>query len=125
MTSDSNNLIVTLSGPNQPGIVHAITGALLRVNADIAESKQFDSPHSGTFFMRVQFSTECSVQDTQVAIADVVEQYDMDAQVYDAAVKTRTLIMVSKDGRTMNELLFQQHAGRSEEHTSELKSRGH
>src|SRR5699024_5579932 len=111
MTSASNNLIVTLSCPNQPGIVHALTGALLKVHADIAESQQFDSPHSGTFFMRVQFSTDCSVADTQTAIADVVKQYDMQARVYDAAVKTRTLIMVSKDGRTMNELLFQQHAG--------------
>jgi len=111
MTSGSNSLIVTLSGPNQPGIVHAITGALLNVNADIAESQQFDSPHSGTFFMRVQFTTDCTVADTEAAIADVVEQFDMDANVYDAAVKTRTLIMVSKDGRTMNELLFQQHSG--------------
>lgn len=111
MVTGTNSLIVTLSCPNKPGIVHAITGALLEVNADISESQQFDSPNSGTFFMRVQFATDASVQDTQKAIADVVAEFDMDAHVYDAAVKTRTLIMVSKDGRTMNELLFQQHAG--------------
>src|SRR5699024_9473935 len=85
--------------------------ALLNVGADISESQQFDSPNSGTFFMRVQFSTEATVQDTQDAIAGVVNEFGMEARVYDAAVKTRTLIMVSKDGRTMNELLFQQHAG--------------
>src|SRR5699024_4729191 len=45
------------------------------------------------------------------AIATVVETFNMAANVYDAAEKTRTLIMVSKDGRTMNELLFQQHSG--------------
>ncbi|NWN88881.1 MAG: formyltetrahydrofolate deformylase [Micrococcaceae bacterium] len=111
MATDTNSLIVTLSCPNQPGIVHAITGALLNVGADISESQQFDSPNSGTFFMRVQFSTEATVQDTQDAIAGVVNEFGMEARVYDAAVKTRTLIMVSKDGRTMNELLFQQHAG--------------
>jgi formyltetrahydrofolate deformylase len=111
MSTRSNNLIVTLSCPNQPGIVHAITGALLKINADISESKQFDSPHSGTFFMRVQFTTDATVAQTQAAIADVVKEFDMEACVYDAAVKTRTLIMVSKDGRTMNELLFQQQAG--------------
>lgn len=111
MTTGRNSLIVKLSCPNQPGIVHALTGALLEVNADISESQQFDSPSTGTFFMRVQFTTDATVADTEAAIAKVVEEFDMDANVYDANVKTRTLIMVSKDGRTMNELLFQQHAG--------------
>src|SRR5699024_10414608 len=111
MVTGTNNLIVTLSCKNQPGIVHAITGALLKVGADISESQQFDSPNSGTFFMRVQFATDSTVEKTQEAIADVVEQFSMDARVHDAAAKTRTLIMVSKDGRTMNELLFQQHSG--------------
>ena len=111
MVTGKNSLIVTLSCPNQPGIVHAITGALLKVGANISESQQFDSPNTGTFFMRVQFSTDATVEETEEAIADVVEQFEMDAHVYDSARKTRTLIMVSKDGRTMNELLFQQHAG--------------
>lgn len=111
MVTGTNSLIVTLSCTNQPGIVHAITGALLNVGADISESQQFDSPNSGTFFMRVQFATNSTVEQTQEAIAGVVEEFDMDAKVYDAAAKTRTLIMVSKDGRTMNELLFQQHSG--------------
>ena len=111
MPTGNNSLIVKLSCPNQPGIVHAITGALLKVDANISESQQFDSPNTGTFFMRVQFTTDANVADTEAAIADVVEEFDMDASVYDANAKTRTLIMVSKDGRTMNELLFQQHAG--------------
>lgn len=111
MTTGRKSLIVKLSCPNQPGIVHALTGALLEVNADISESQQFDSPSTGTFFMRVQFTTDATVADTEAAIAKVVEEFDMNANVYDANVKTRTLIMVSKDGRTMNELLFQQHAG--------------
>lgn len=111
MTSDNHSLIVTLSCPNQPGIVHAITGALLKVGANISESQQFDSPNSGTFFMRVQFTTDATIEETEQAIADVVEEFDMEATVYDAAAKTRTLIMVSKDGRTMNELLFQQRSG--------------
>lgn len=111
MVTGTNSLIVTLSCQNQPGIVHAITGALLNVGADISESQQFDSPNSGTFFMRVAFSTDATVDDTETAIVDVVEEFAMDARVYDAAQKTRTLIMVSKDGRTMNELLFQQHSG--------------
>src|SRR5690625_2099564 len=101
MPSRTNNLIVTLACPNQPGIVHAITGALLSVGADISESQQFDSPNSGTFFMRVRFSADATVEQTEESLADVVEQFQMDVKVYDAASKTRTLIMVSKHGRTM------------------------
>lgn len=111
MATGHNSLIVTLSCPNQPGIVHAITGALLTVNADISESQQFDSPNTGTFFMRVQFTTDATVDQTKTALTDVANTFNMQLDVYDAAVKTRTLIMVSKDGRTMNELLFQQHSG--------------
>ena len=84
MTTGRKSLIVKLSCPNQPGIVHALTGALLEVNADISESQQFDSPSTGTFFMRVQFTTDATVADTEAAIAKVVEEFDMDANVYDA-----------------------------------------
>src|SRR5699024_7271083 len=103
MVTGKNSLIVTLSCKNQPGIVHAITGALLEVNADISEAQQFDSPNSGVYFMLVQFATDCKVEQTQQAIATVVETFNIDDNVYDDAEKTRTLIMVSKDGRTMNE----------------------
>src|SRR5699024_578503 len=109
MVTGKNSLIVTLSCKNQPGILHAITGALLEVNPDISESQQFDSHIRCVIFMRVQFATDCTVEQTQQAIATVVETFNLDANFYDAAEKTRTLIMVSKDGRTMNELLFQQH----------------
>ena len=56
-------LVLTLSCPNRKGIVHAVTGALLEVDADITESQQFDSPDTGTFFMRVEFHSPTAVQE--------------------------------------------------------------
>lgn len=104
-------MVLTLSCPNQKGIVHAVTGALLSVDADITESQQFDSPDTGYFFMRVEFHTSEDIDQVESALEPVKEQFDMDLGVWEASRRTRTLVMCSKDGRTLNDLLFQQRAG--------------
>lgn len=104
-------LVLTLSCPNRKGIVHAVTGALLEVDADITESQQFDSPDTGTFFMRVEFHSPTAVQEVRAALEPVREQFGMDLGLWEASRRTRTLVMCSKDGRTLNDLLFQQRAG--------------
>ncbi len=104
-------LVLTLSCPNRKGIVHAVTGALLEVDADITESQQFDSPDTGTFFMRVEFHSPTAMQEVRAALEPVREQFGMDLGLWEASRRTRTLVMCSKDGRTLNDLLFQQRAG--------------
>lgn len=104
-------LVLTLSCPNRKGIVHAVTGALLEVDADITESQQFDSPDTGTFFMRVEFHSPTAVHEVRAALEPVREQFGMDLGLWEASRRTRTLVMCSKDGRTLNDLLFQQRAG--------------
>lgn len=103
--------ILALSCSNRPGIVHAVTGALLEVDADITKSQQYDSPDTGTFFMRVEFTSPHSAHEAEAALEPVREEFQMDLSVYDSQRKTRTLLMCSKDGRTLNDLLFQQRAG--------------
>ena len=110
-SATEKTLILTLSCTNRPGIVHAVSGALLEVGADITESQQYDSPDTGSFFMRVQFTTSATAEATQEVLAPVREKFDMNLTVNDSLRKTRTLIMCSKDGRTLNDLLFQQRAG--------------
>lgn len=110
-TAGSKHLILTLSCPNKRGIVHAITGGLLEVNGNITESQQFDSPDTGTFFMRVEFTTDSSAEEVENVLSKVKDEFDMELAVHDAQRKTRTIIMCSKDGRTLNELLFQKQAG--------------
>ncbi|XNS25979.1 formyltetrahydrofolate deformylase [Citricoccus nitrophenolicus] len=110
-SSKGNPMVLTLSCQNGRGIVHAVSGALLSVQGDITESKQFDSPDTGTFFMRVEFSTPESLDTVEAALAPVKEEFSMDLGLWEATRKTRTLVMCSKDGRTLNDLLFQQRAG--------------
>ena len=102
---------LTLACTNRKGIVHAVTGALLGVEADITESQQYDSPDTGDFFMRVEFVTPATREDIEQALAPVREEFGMRMGLWDAAQRMRTLVMCSKDGHTLNDLLFQQRAG--------------
>ncbi|GHG49076.1 formyltetrahydrofolate deformylase [Sinomonas cellulolyticus] len=108
---DRNTFIVTLSCPDRPGIVHAVSGALLEAGCNIAESRQYESPDTGTFFMRVEVETAAPRAELEAALAPVAEAFSMKLGVYDGDQPVRTLIMCSRDGRTLNDLLFQQRTG--------------
>ncbi|MDI3331291.1 MAG: formyltetrahydrofolate deformylase [Micrococcus sp.] len=110
-TASQTKMVLTLSCTNSRGIVHAVSGSLLSMDGDITESKQFDSPESGSFFMRVEFTTPEPLERVREALDPVEKQFDMKIGLWEASRKTRTLVMCSKDGRTLNDLLFQQRAG--------------
>ena len=106
-----NPFVLTVACPDRKGIVHAVSGALLGAGADIAESQQYGSPDSGDFFLRVQFTTPEARSAVEAALAPVRAEFGMRAQLWDAGRRMRTLVMCSKDGHTLNDLLFQQRAG--------------
>ncbi|ESZ96970.1 formyltetrahydrofolate deformylase [Sclerotinia borealis F-4128] len=111
--------ILTLSCPDRPGIVHAVTGFLSQHNLNIVDSQQFGDPTSLRFFMRVHFappiasasSTEfkkLSVEELKGAFESIAKDMSMDFQLDSLAKKPRVLIMVSKIGHCLNDLLFRQ-----------------
>ncbi|GAB3281019.1 formyltetrahydrofolate deformylase [Sinomonas notoginsengisoli] len=106
-----NTFIVTLSCPDRPGIVYAVSGALLAAGCNIAESRQYESPDTGTFFMRVEVETQSPRAELEAALAPVADAFSMKLGLFDGGRPVRTLIMCSKDGRTLNDLLFQQRTG--------------
>lgn len=106
-----NQYIVTLSCLDRPGIVHAISGGLLGAGCNITESQQFLSPETGTFFMRIAVDTEQSLEATRAGLSPIGEQFEMDLVVSDAGDRVRTMIMCSKAGHALNDLLFAQRAG--------------
>jgi len=106
-----NQYILTLSCIDRPGIVHAISGGLLGAGCNITESQQFLSPETGTFFMRIEVETEQSLEQTRAALAPIQDEFAMSLKVADASDKVRTMIMCSKAGHALNDLLFAQRAG--------------
>jgi formyltetrahydrofolate deformylase len=100
--------ILTLSCPDRPGIVHAVTGFLLERNANIVEAAQFDDVATGLFFMRVRFDcpAPADLATLRSSFAPLAEAMTMNAEVYAAGRPMPAIVMVSKLGHCLNDLLF-------------------
>ena len=102
--------ILTFSCPDRPGIVHAISGAIVACGGNILELQQFSSTDTGRFFVRVltELPTEA---DFEKQIARVAADFEATWEVHDPSQPTRTLILVSKAGGPLNDLLFRARQG--------------
>ena len=104
--------ILTLSCPDRTGIVHAVSGFLLERGGNIEEAAQFNDHGTGLFFMRVRFA--CDAHDEaslRAQVAVLAEGFGMNWQLHAAAVPMKTVILVSKDGHCLNDLLFRWKSG--------------
>ena len=108
-----SDFVLTLSCPDRPGIVHAVSGYLVEHGANIVESQQFGDRLSDRFFMRIAFVTEATADagDLREAFGPVAEAYAMQFELWSAAAPYRTLIMVSKHLHCLNDLLFRASTG--------------
>jgi formyltetrahydrofolate deformylase len=109
-----SEFVLTLSCPDQAGLVHAVTSFLVDHSGNILESRQFDDRLQDRFFMRVHFAVSnpgVSLQDLRADFGPVSQKYGIDWQLHDASTPTRTLIMVSKFGHCLNDLLFRKSTG--------------
>ncbi|MET0980789.1 MAG: formyltetrahydrofolate deformylase [Telluria sp.] len=106
--------ILTLSCIDQRGIVLRVAGFLAEHGCNIIDSAQFGDPESQLFFMRVHFALEDPEVldgDLRGAFAALCEANGMRGQLHDAKAKPRVLIMVSKIGHCLNDLLFRYKSG--------------
>ncbi|WP_030169632.1 formyltetrahydrofolate deformylase [Spirillospora albida] len=108
-----NQYVLTLSCPDRPGIVAAVSGLLAERGCNIVESQQFGDAESGTFFMRVQFSAPggADADALRAAFAALAPELGLDWRLYDLGARPRVLIMVSKSGHCLNDLLFRTRSG--------------
>lgn len=104
--------ILRLSCPDRMGIVAAVGSFLLEHHCNIVESAQFGD-QAQRFFMRVSFacSHPLSADQLRTAFAPVGEKFDMQWAIYDLAVKQRVVLMVSKFGHCLNDLLYRYRIG--------------
>lgn len=111
--SNTNTHILTLSCPDRPGIVHAVTGVLAARKLNVLDLQQYSDRASETFFMRVHFGP--SEADSTAALdepfAQLARDFAMTYDVRSVARKVRVLIMVSKIGHCLNDLLFRMRTG--------------
>ncbi|WP_413799836.1 formyltetrahydrofolate deformylase [Streptomyces iranensis] len=105
--------ILTLSCPDKQGIVHAVSSFLFMTGCNIEDSQQFGDRDTGLFFMRVAFRavSPVKVKDLRASFAAVGESFQMDWEIHRADEKMRILLMVSKFGHCLNDLLFRSRIG--------------
>jgi formyltetrahydrofolate deformylase len=124
--------VLTLSCPDQPGIVHAVAGTVVDQGGNIVESQQYGDRSTGRFFMRVAVEPAAAPgtddrnggpaghSDGAVAafgagfhvgVASVAERFAMTWQLHRTAAPTRTLVLVSLGGHCLNDLMFRARSG--------------
>ena len=104
--------ILTLSCPDRTGIVHAVSGFLLERGGNIEEAAQYNDHDTGLFFMRVQFA--CDQVDGAALNAqwgEFAQTFQMKWDLHTATQPMRTVLMVSKEGHCLNDLLFRWKSG--------------
>ena len=113
-----HEFVLTLSCQDAKGIVHAVSGLLYQAGCNIIDSQQFGDVQSedstGLFFMRVHFAAPDHLADTATLdrfFANVRQQFGMTARIHALNRKPRVLVMVSKHGHCLNDLLFRWRSG--------------
>ncbi len=110
----TNDFVLILRCPDRPGIVHAVTGFLVEQSANIIQSQQYGDAETGRFFLRVQFEVlenHPTVEDLQAGFGPVADRFAMTWEMWEASARYNTLIMVSKFGHCLNDLLFRWSTG--------------
>ncbi|UYM03923.1 formyltetrahydrofolate deformylase [Solicola gregarius] len=104
--------VLVLSCTDRPGLVHAVTGFLVQHGANIIDSQQFDDRMAGSFFMRVHFEVEhAALEQLRDSFTGVATTYQMTWNLFPADEPYRTLVLVSRIGHCLNDLLFRHQAG--------------
>jgi formyltetrahydrofolate deformylase len=105
--------VLTLSCPDRPGIVAAVSGLLAERGCNILESQQFGDRDTGRFFMRVQFagSVGTDADGLRGEFAALASDLRLEFSLTDTAERPRVLIMVSKAGHCLNDLLYRHRSG--------------
>jgi formyltetrahydrofolate deformylase len=104
--------ILTLSCPDRTGIVHAVSGFLLDRGGNIEEAAQYNDHDTGLFFMRVQFACDQLDGETlNTQWSTFAQTFSMKWDLHATAQPMRTVLMVSKEGHCLNDLLFRWKSG--------------
>ncbi|MCZ8158696.1 MAG: formyltetrahydrofolate deformylase [Rhizobiaceae bacterium] len=105
--------VLTVSCASTRGIVAAISGYLAAQGCNIVDSSQFDDLHTGQFFMRVSFISEEGANEAKLekGFVPVAEKFGMSWNLHDATKRMKVLLMVSRFGHCLNDLLYRWKIG--------------
>src|SRR4051794_9447345 len=109
--------VLTLSCPDRPGIVSAVSTFLAHNGQNILDAQQFDDIETGHFFMRVVFAAADLAVDLaslQTGFTAIAERFGMDWQMRDRATLRRVMLLVSASDHCLADILYRWRAGELE-----------
>ena len=105
------NYYLTLTCPNRPGIVAAVSTYIFELGGDIEEAQQFDDKASKRFFMRVSFSCAADTQTLRHGFIEIAKRFDLTWNLRAVKELKRVLIMASKLDHCLVDLLYRWRIG--------------
>ena len=109
-----STFILTLSCPDRPGLVYAVTRWIAEAGGNILDSQQFSDTSDDEFFLRVHFTLADSLPpaaELSDRFAPLAAEHRMAYRLVVAETPMRALVMVSKEGHCLNDLLYRQSTG--------------
>ncbi|MCK0198672.1 formyltetrahydrofolate deformylase [Ancylobacter sp. 6x-1] len=103
--------VLTLSCPDQPGIVAGVATYLFQQGCNILEAQQFDDTESGRFFMRVVFDGEAALESLKEGFGAIATRFALGWQIRPRAQKKRVMLLVSKFDHCLADLLYRWRIG--------------
>jgi len=105
------DLIASLQCADQPGIVHAMTSAVLACGGNIIENQQFTDPATNTFVMRTRFETSQGQAAAAKSLSEGLAKYNPTLHIRPTSERPRALVMVSKESHCLRDLLYLNELG--------------
>jgi formyltetrahydrofolate deformylase len=105
------DLIASLQCEDQPGIVHAMTTAVLNCGGNIIENQQFTDPTTNQFVMRTRFETSQGIDGAQKSLDEGLSKFNPSLHIRPTAQKPRALVMVTTESHCLRDLLYLEELG--------------
>ena len=105
------DLIASLQCADQPGIVHAMTSAVLACGGNIIENQQFTDPTTNTFVMRTRFETSQGQESAEKSLNEGLAKYSPTLHIRPTSQRPRALVMVTKESHCLRDLLYLNELG--------------
>ena len=99
-------IVAKLSCVDQPGIVNAVTSAILAGSGNILENQQFTDPTTNRFLMRTKFVTGLQVSEVSQLFNQSLQKFNVDLEILPAEYRKKVIIFVSKESHCLRDLIY-------------------
>jgi len=108
-----HKIVLTVKCKSRIGLVAAVATFLAERQCNITDAAQFDDQDTGRFFARLAFESPADqpLEKLKAEFAPIAERFGMDAGLHPDGLKMKVVVMVSRFGHCLNDLLYRSRIG--------------